>query len=773
MIHRNVITRTFQEFPSPGDMMIVHEALCTEFNASRFYRNRGYKILPVCLLSGVILMIILCPGAWATDSAGKDNFLSDTSGVDKNGSASDIRVPGLFVPVIFSDGKTGFYYSSQKSDTILLVGGNAVIIPRFTNSLNPYDDRVMLRFDMQDNQAVPQGENPYSGTAAFFTGNDSSQWRTNVSIFRSVAYQEIYPGISLTYSDNAGDLKSEYLIAAGADPAMISYSYEGSRTLGIDESGALHIGTEQGGFLVEAPPHAYQVIGGSITQVPVQYLLSDNHSVRFALGKYDKDYPVIIDPQILTSSYLGGDVEDVGTKVAVDDKGTVYVVGYTHSKDFPVTPHAFNETEAGYHDIFVTAWGKQGTEILFSTFIGGALNDYARGVAVDANGTIYITGSTESPDFPVKSAFQPQLQGKYDAFITAIRPGGGELAFSSFLGGSDIDDAFGIALGGPENRIYLTGTTLSQDFPVLDAFQNASAGQYDVFLTVIDGRGKAPVASTFLGGRQDDYGRAIAVDNEGNIYLGGYTYSSKSSDFPVKNAFSGPHTMTYDAFASKFTPDAGDLVYSTYIGGTMGDRVAALALGRTDQLYLTGYTFADDFPTTTNAFQRNFGGNLLADAFIVGMSADGQSLIASTYLGGSKDDMGYGISIGDDGTVFVTGGTMSLDFPISHAWQKNLNGTMNAFVTGLDPACSHTIFSSYLGGEGSDTGASITHDKDGLLYITGTTGSEQFPVIRAVQSQYRGDDDAFLTILSTNGVTYRIANMNLPVIPLFGFFNDG
>ncbi|MGB9175698.1 MAG: SBBP repeat-containing protein [Methanoregula sp.] len=717
-------------------------------------------------------MTLICPVVWATDSAEKSNFLSDTSVVDKNGSASDVKVPGLFVPVIFTDGKTGFYYSSQKSDTILLAGGDAVIIPRFTKSLSPYDDKVILRFDRQDSQIVPQGENPYSGKAAFFTGNDPSQWRTNISIYHSVAYQEIYPGIRLTYSDNRGELKSEFLIAPAADPAMISYSYEGSRTLGIDESGALHIETGQGGYLVDSPPNAYQVIGGSITQVPVQYLLSDDHHVRFALGKYDKDYPVLIDPQILTSSYLGGDVEDVGTKVAVDDKGTVYVVGYTHSKDFPVTQHAFNETEAGYHDIFITAWGKQGTEILFSTFIGGALNDYVKAVAVDANGTIYIPGSTESPDFPVKSAFQPQLQGKYDAFITAIRPGGGELAFSSFLGGSDIDDAFGIALGGPENRIYLTGTTLSQDFPVLYPVQNKNAGQYDVFLTVIDSSGKALVASTFLGGRQDDYGRAIAVDTNGNIYIGGYTYSSKSSDFPVKNAFSGPHTMTYDAFASKFSPDAKDLIYSTYFGGTMGDRVAALALDRKNQLYLTGYTFADDFPTTADAFQRNYGGNLLADAFVVGLSADGQSLMASTYLGGSKDDMGYGITIGDDGTIFVTGGTMSPDFPVSHAWQKNLNGTMNVFVAGLNPACSRTIFSSYLGGEGSDTGASIAHDKDGLLYITGTTGSEQFPVIRPVQSQYHGDDDAFLTILSPGGVSHRIANMNLPVIPLFSFFDN-
>jgi hypothetical protein len=458
-------------------------------------------------------------------------------------------------------------------------------------------------------------------------------------------------------------------------------------------------------------------------------------------------------------------VEDVGTSLAVDHNGTIYTVGYTHSTDFPVTRNAFNGTAAGYHDIFLTAYGKNGTEVLFSTFIGGAGNDYARAVAVDRNGTIYITGSTESPDFPITSAFQPVLHGKYDAFITAIRPNGAELEFSSFLGGTDIDDVFGIAIGGLKNQIYLTGTTLSKDFPVVHAYQNKNAGQYDAFVTVIDSSGKELVASTFLGGRQDDYGRALTLDEKGNIYVAGYTYSSKSSDFPVKNAFSGPHTMTYDAFASKLSPDAGNLIYSTYIGGSMGDRVAAIALDRKDQLYLTGYTFADDFPVTTDAFQRSYGGNLLADAFIIGLSTDGQSLVASTYLGGNKDDVGYGITIGDDGTIFITGGTMSPDFPVSHAWQKNLKGTMNAFVAGLDPACNHTIYSSYLGGEGSDLGASITHDRNGLLYITGTTSSKQFPVVRPFDKDFHGDDDAFLTIISPDHGSAAVRKQNTVNMP--------
>jgi len=716
----------------------------------------------IFLLSMVSITFLFCPVIGAHDLSETQNSVF---GVDLYGSRSDLKLSGLFSPVPSNESTMKFFYSSQTSDIVLLTGGDLMIMPRSMTGPDTGKDVIFLRFEGHDSRIVPHGDQEYSGRANYFIGNNSSEWRTDIPLYRSVVYPDIYPGISLVYSDKEGQLKSEFIIAPDSDPKRISYVYDGCNSVGIDESGALVILTKNGGQLIESRPEAYQNIGGIKTRIPVTFNLSDDFHVGFTLGRYNANYPVIIDPEIITSTYLGGEVEDVGTAITVDNKGIIYIVGYTHSWNFPITQNAFNTTAASYHDIFVTAYSKDGRDVLFSTLLGGAANDYARAVTVDENGTIFITGSTESTDFPVKNAFQSKIQGKYDAFITALSPGGTDIAFSSYIGGNDIDDAFGIALGKTDNRIYLTGTTQSPDFPTINAYQAKKAGQYDLFLTIIDGSGKNLTASTFFGGRQDDYGRAIALDDDGNIYIGGYTYSSKSRDFPIKNALFGPHPMTYDAFVCKFRHDAGDLIYSTYLGGTLGDRISAIAVDRKNQLYVTGYTFADDFPVTSDAFQRKYGGNLLADAFVVGLAPDGQSLVGSTYLGGSADDMGYGITIGNDGTIFVTGGTMSQNFPVRRSWQQTLKGSMNAFVTGIDPSCNRLIFSSYLGGDGTDHGNSITHDSKNLLYITGTTGSEEFPVIHPVQGTYGGDDDAFLTIVSPDSVSFRNPVVIIPPVP--------
>jgi hypothetical protein len=738
----------------------------TECTLPQMDKNPGQKIAWLFLVL-IIIVFFICPGSGAMDMPGTKNDIFTLSMAESPGSTPDLKVPGYFYPVLSKDHRMDFFYSTQSSDTVLMTGGDLMILPRSPAGSGTQENTIYLKFRGQDSRIMPRGEEPYPGRANFFMGNNSSEWRTGIPTYRSVLYPDMYPGISLVYSDQGGQLKSEFLIAPAADPENISYGYEGGTAIWIDESGALVVQMENGGQLIEAKPDAYQVIGDDKTVIPVSFHLSDDYHLGFTPGEYNAQYPLIIDPKIITSRYLGGDVEDVGTGITVDKKGDIYVVGYTHSKDFPVTGNAFDETSRGFHDIFVTAYSKDGRDVLFSTFLGGAANDYARAVVVDDNGTIFITGSTESPDFPVKSAFQPEIGGKYDAFITALRPGGTDLAFSSYLGGSDVDDAFGMALPGDNNRMYLTGTTQSPDFPTLNAYQEAKAGQYDAFLTVIDTGRKNLTASTFLGGRQDDYGRAVATDNSGNVYIGGYTYSSKSSDFPIKNALFSAHTMTYDAFVSKFNPDAEDLIYSTYIGGSMGDRISAIAVDQKNQLVATGYTFADDFPVSADAFQREYGGNLLADAFVIGLAPDGQSLAGSTYLGGSKDDMGYGITIGDDGTIFVTGGTMSENFPVACSWQQRLKGPMNAFVTGLDPSYARLTFSSYLGGEGSDRSAAIIHDTHNLLYVTGTTGSDQFPVLNPIGGTYKGDDDAFLAIISPDATSCGNRVMNFRGIPSF------
>lgn len=736
-------------------------------------RQAGNKLrqntIRIFLVSAIIITLFFCPVIGTDDHSGLNNegVLSYLSS-----QQSDLKTPGLFVPVKSPDGQNRFFYSSTNSDIYLVSGGDLVIMPRSIKVSDSDDAKIFLKFNDHNPLIPAQGSLRYSGGANYFTGNNSSEWNTGVPLYRSVQYTGIYSGINLVYSDKNGRLKREFIITPGADPKKISYVYEGNDSVRIDEYGALIIETKNEGTLIEARPVAYQEVGGIKKYIPVAFRISDNASIGFTLGRYDEQYPLIIDPEIITSGYLGGEAEDVGTAVTLDKNGIIYVTGYTHSWNFPVTQNAFNHTEIGYHDIFVTAYSKDGQDILFSTILGGSLNDYARSLIVDDNGTIYISGSTESADFPVRSAHQPELRGKYDAFVAALSPGGTQLIFSTYLGGDDIDDAFGMAIDPVKNRIYLTGTTLSPDFPAVNAYQPHKAGQYDAFLTILEGNAKSIAASTFLGGRQDDYSRAIALDKEGNIYLGGYTYSSKSSDFPIKNALFDTHPMTYDAFISKFTNDGRDLIYSTYLGGSMGDRIAAIAVNEKNQLYVTGYTFADDFPVTSDAFQKNYGGNLLADVFITGLAPDGQALVASTYIGGESDDMAYGITISDEDAVFVTGGTMSRNFPVKNSWQENLSGSMNTFVAGIDPSCNHLLFSSFLGGEGIDHGNSITHDSKNVLYITGTTGSDDFPDVHAVQKTFGGDDDAFIAVLSPDNLLYQNHLVKIPVIPSFTRANE-
>lgn len=718
------------------------------------------------LIPGIIVLLILSPGVNGLTTADTGALFFDQSTADvQDNPVSGFTIAGTFVPVLLKTGDPGFLYSAHDCDYLLQRGGDVLIITRSDDPSLLYENAIRIRFNGQNIREIPAGEDPYSGKAGFLIGNDSSEWRTKIPVYRSAIYPNIYPGIRLVYTGQEGRLKSEFIVAPAADPKIISYTYEGSETVRTDRSGALVIETGGNGQLVEAPPKAYQIIGGQIVHVSVRYNVGNGDHVGFSVGSYDARYPLIIDPEIITSGHLGGGADDVGAGIAVDDTGTIYVAGYTHSTDFPVTGDAFDNTGGGFDDIFITAYTKNGSDILYSTYIGGSGNDYIRSILVDADRTLYIGGSTESTDFPVKNAVQPEIGGKYDAFITAISGGGTDLAFSTYLGGSDIDEAFGIALGGKKNRLYLTGMTQSKDFPTVNAYQETNAGQVDAFLAVIDPREKALAASTYLGGRQDDYSRAIALDDEGNIYIGGYTYSSKSYDFPVKNPLFGPHKMTYDAFVSKFNPDAGELVFSTYLGGTMGDRISALSVNGDNQLYMTGYTFADDFPTTSGAIQQVFGGNLLSDAFVAGLSPDGQSLIASTYLGGSRDDVGYGITTCPDGTIFITGGTMSTDFPVFRAWQNTLEGSMDVFVSRLDPACSRMTFSSYLGGEGSDRGSSILCSKEGLLYVTGTTNSAKFPTILPFRENFGGDNDAFLAVLSPDTESLQNQMMKVIVIP--------
>ena len=721
-----------------------------------FSINTYYTTKRFFLLVGIIAICLQCSCAGAITLSPYDNDTPQK--LMDPGSTTTIpdRPYGFFVPMNGSDTPdSGFHYSGKNVDYFFMPDEILMTVPDVPAPDSTTNLPVRFRFEGQNPDSKLMGKNLLNGTAQFFIGNDPSQWKMAVPLYGEVMYQDIYSGIDLHYREERGHLKSTFIVAPGADPSSVHYIIEGGKSVQIDQQGALVISSAGGRQITEEPPTAYQEIGGGVKSIPVSYYLIDEAQVGYVLGWYDPAYPLVIDPEVITSGYLGGNVEDTAYGIALDPRGTIYIIGTTYSGDFPVTRTAFNTTWGGFTDIFVTAYTKAGTEVLYSTYLGGAGNDNGRAIAVNPEGIVYITGSTECPDFPVKNAFQTTMAGAYDAFITALSQDGSALEFSSYLGGSDMDDARDIALSGQNNTIYLTGITRSNDFPVKNAVQKKSGGELDAFITVMDGNGTSIISSTYLGGSKDDYGRGIAVDTNGSIYVTGYTYSSKTSDFPVKNPFMGPHTVTYDAFVSRYTPGASDLVYSTYLGGTWGDRASAIAVDPNGTAYVIGYTYSDDYPTTPGAFQRAFGGGVYADVFITGIAPDGQSLASSTYLGGSRDDFGNSITLTPYGHVYGTGGTTSSDFPLREPWKDSLSGPMDAFVAGLDASLSNPEISSYFGGNGSDFGNAIESDAHGVLFVAGSSNSDQLPAIRASQAYNGGDFDAFLVAIAPS----RTANI--------------
>jgi|GEM_PF-3221085 len=637
----------------------------------------------------------------------------------------------------------------DKNETVSALG-----VAQLPSALSGLDSR--LRGDDMDRDSVEQsvltakfvGANPnpeaigeglmdYKCNYSF--GNDPSRWRTEVPNYEAITLKGIYDGIDLEYSSTAdGTMRYDFIIAPGADAAQIKVAYDGSVEISVDSNGKM-IARTKWGTMIEAFGQDNSLSG---TAAP-QFVLSSDNTVDLAVDSQYRDQPKSLTVGVSFSTYLGGASTDWPSAIAVDKQGNVYVTSTTYSTNYPVVS-AFNNTLNGGSDITVSKFLPDGSSLVYSTYIGGSGDDNATSIVVDSLGSAYVTGMTSSSNFPTVNAYHATNYGGQDVVALKLAPRGNALAFSTYLGGSSEDNAYGIGID-RLGRVCVGGFTASTNFPTFNSYDNSyNGGTYDGFVTKFTADGTALVYSTFLGGSgSTDRIEGLAVDTAGCAYVTGLT---NSSNFPVTHGYDTTFNGSNDVFLTKFSPSGTSLEYSTFIGGVGDDHGEGLAIGTDNSVYVTGFTAASDFPTV-NAYDNSFnGGN---DAFVSKISLGGDSLLYSTYLGGSGADLAYGIVVDGLGRATITGFTGSGNYPIANAFDGTYNGgTYDVFVSILSPTGTNLLCSSYLGGSGTDAGEALAIDAAGDLYLTGYTWSSNFPTTNPYQL-YQGSQDGFVVKLTS------------------------
>ena len=694
-------------------------------------------VKPSWLAPVLLFALATFPKIGAADVPGK---LSETYG----------KLPLQFEENRVRDGRAVGFVAHGSGYSLSLASEEAVLVLDQSSATHEHGNAVKLRMSVVGarSTASVSGLDEFAGKANYFIGNDPSKWRTNVPTFARVRYAGVYSGIDLVYYGQQRQLEYDFVVAPGADPDQIVLGFEGADTIELDAQGDLVLHTGAGDVRQHSPV-VYQETEGVRHAIDARYERKDPTRFGFKVAEYDRGRPLVIDPVISYSTYLGGSVKDFAKAIALDADGNVYVVGVTFSTDFPTTSGAGLSSTSSGNNVFVSKLNSTGTALLYSAYFGGdppvpglqnVTNDpYA--VAIDSDHNVYVTGTTTSPSFPttagaLKSAAPTASFVAAEAFVTKLNAAGSSLVYSTYLGnGGDVGT--GIAVDGTGNA-YVTGHTTSFNFPTTaEAFQRVRAGSVNAFLSKLDPLGGALVYSTYLGGSMHlasvagTDGNGIAVDAMGEAYVVGVT---NTTDFPTTTgAFQTVRRGSADAFVTKFNSTGSALVFSTYLGGahigssvTPADaktRASSVAIDASGNVYVTGETTASDFPVTHGAFQEQRAVSPNTDAFVTKLDPSGSTLIYSTYVGGSGDDTGAAIAVDIDGNAFVTGSTESTDFPSTEdACQLGYQGSGDAFVIMLNPEGSSTVYSTYLGGSGSDAGNGIAVDTGGNAYVAGSTG---------------------------------------------------
>jgi uncharacterized protein (TIGR03437 family) len=588
---------------------------------------------------------------------------------------------------------------------------------------------------------------PLPGRENFLIGNRPELWRTGVRAYGRVRYGSVYPGIDLEYYGVGARLECDFIVSPGVSPRSIRFHFRGARSVRRDRGGNLVV-KAPGRTLSLGKPHVYQVAPAGKQSVAGEFVVLAGNRAALRLGAYDSGRPLIIDPVIAFSTYLGGSGDEnvqAGSDpriagIAVDGQGNSYVVGNTASTDFPsgmLPGRGF----AGSTDVFVSKFASDGTHI-YSTFLGGTGLERGFGVAVDRYGAAYVAGRTQSPNFPLRNAAQTSIASFEDAFILKLDASGSQIVYSSYLGGSGVDFATGIAVDAQGNA-WISGDTESANFPVRgNAAQKTHGGGTSDGFAARFGPGGELLYSSFVGGSGFDSCQGVAVDADGSAYLTGF---GEPSSFPAAanlGPAAGPAAIRR-AFGIKLHSD-GSAGYSTMFGGARGEMALAVAADAAGRAYITGVTVSTDFPSSPRAAQPSFGGGSM-DGFIAVLTPDGRGLHWATFVGGEGADVPTSIALDSAANVYVTGQTQSARFPLSRAFQPELKGAFDAFVVKVLAGGGSLGYSSFLGGRSNEIGQGIGTGPDGSVWVMGTGDSTDLPTVNPVQAKMGGGlSDAFV-----------------------------
>ncbi len=590
-----------------------------------------------------------------------------------------------------------------------------------------------------------EGLAPKAARSHDLLGDDPAVWVTDAAHVARVRYAGVYDGIDVEVYGAGSRLEYDVRVAPGADPSAIRLEFDGVRRLRVTRAGDLELVLPHG-VLTQSRPVAYQVIEGRRTPVAARFVTRGRGQVAFALGAYDRGHELVIDPVLDYSSYLGGSGMDRALAVATDASGHIYETGVTNSANFPVKG-AFQTTLAGSEEVFVTKLNPAGSDLVYSTFLGGTGNDRGERIAVDASGNAIVAGWSTSTNSLRANAFQNTYGSNADAFVTKLNAKGNGLVFSTYVGGDSADYAFHVATDNT-GAAYTVGSTESNNFPVANPFRSTRAGARDAFVSKFSPSGSL-VYSTYLAGSARDEGYGIAVGSGGEAYVTGHT---ASSNFPVVNAFRATYGGgSYDAFVTKLSPTGSSAVFSTFLGGSSDDFGTAISVDGAGQAHVAGYTWSTNFPVLGGAQMSHAGAR---DVFLVKFSASGTSLAYGTYLGGSTNDYAYGLAISGSGEAYVVGETASSNFPIWQGHQTTYGGgSADAFLTAFTPDGNAISYSTFLGGSQLDYAWGVA-ERGGSVVLVGQTGSSNFPVANAYRATYAGGaDDAFIARIGF-GVQY-------------------